>query len=347
LAQELELDSKALLCEYDARQSVMQVEDAHRESPAFRQSIYQYCFEWRKQILVAAGIIAFLIMMVLVIIYYSGRKPGSGISDSRVILSNASASQEESPASSTGGGFIVQALGLADVWIEIGIDSGVVEYVYLLQGEKKEWNVSHSMFVGLTDARRIRLLLNGLPLDLAADSAASVNLWIDEEGIARRMPRETKSDENAVNVSKTVDPTAMIGVINEMRLFENFPDYVKRRDAYQPNSTVVSQIEALNPSLSIVCFMATWDSLSLEVVPELLRIFESTTLPRLSYSLIGVDADLKDKAGLVEFHKVENVPTILFLSRGYELDRIVGQPQQRIEHRFLDIVEKSQKVTEE
>jgi hypothetical protein len=135
-------------------------------------------------------------------------------------------------------------------------------------------------------------------------------------------------------------PVILIGHLDEALLFRKVPVFKTNRDRYQPNPEILDQIKEIHPSLSLVCFMGTWDGVSQEVVPKLLKVVHEIALPGVTLTMIGVNQQLQDKVDLIEFYHVQGIPTILFLSRGTELGRIVGQPEESVEALFLDIVRK-------
>ena len=134
----------------------------------------------------------------------------------------------------------------------------------------------------------------------------------------------------------------MIGHIEEDLLYERVPIFKTNCDQYQPVTGILDQIKELHPSLSLVCFFGTWDAVSQDVVPKLLKVIHEINLPGITLSMMGVDQQLKDRAGLVEFYQVQGIPTIIFISRGSELGRIVGKPEEKVETLFLDIIEKEE-----
>jgi len=258
-------------------------------------------------------------------------------------------------ADSTSGAFFIEAVGLADVWFEVGVDSGTHEAVFLSKGEKRTWHADDSVFVGLDDPRGIRLSLGGKPLEWATDPISGVNLRIGRDGIIGHTPRlkesvavQEEEPESEAKPKTEIDiPTMLLGNIVQKDLMEQFPMFAQNRDAYRPDVAAISRIDSLRPSLSIVCFMGTWDSLSQDIVPKVLRVIQLCSLSRISVSLMGVDRNLQDRVGMVDFHRIQGIPTILFLSRGYEIGRMVGRPDQPVEYRFLDIVEKSESLVKD
>ena len=100
---------------------------------------------------------------------------------------------------------------------------------------------------------------------------------------------------------------------------------------------MLAEIESLTPSLNVMVFFGSYDRLSQQVVPKLLRVKETGYLPDVQINLIGVDRSGKDPAGLTDLHRVQGLPTIIILSRGHELGRIVGSPGDTIEKQILEI----------
>ncbi len=347
IAKEVGLDPDVLIREYDSRRKASEVQqEAQKASVAGKRNLSEAWMRWRKTALVAAACLVLAVLIVLIVRF--GSRPTSERAISGV-TGRGSESDDRYPvmgSDSTSGAFSIEAVGLADVWFEVGIDSGAHEAVFLSRGEKQAWHADDSVFVGLDDPRGIRLSMGGKPLEWAADPISSVNLRIGRVGIIRQTPRlkEPVAEQEAEPESEAEAdiPTMLLGNIVQKDLMEQFPMFAQNRDAYQPDVAVISRIDSLRPSLSIVCFMGTWDSLSQDIVPKVLRVIQLCSLSRISVSLMGVDRNLQDRAGMVDFHRIQGIPTVLFLSRGYEIGRMVGRPDQPVEYRFLDIVEKSE-----
>ena len=117
--------------------------------------------------------------------------------------------------------------------------------------------------------------------------------------------------------------------------------YRQNQNDYQPNSVVLSRIESIDPHLNLICFLGTWYPLSEEVVPKLLRILEMSYMPHVILTIVGVDQTMMDQEGLAQVYNIQGLPTILFLMEELEVGRIVGQPGDRIESQFLEIVERA------
>ena len=357
IAKEVGLDPDVLIREYDSRRKVSKVQqDDQKASVAGAWNLSEAWMRWRKTALVVAACLVLAVLIVLIVRF--GSRPTS-----ERALSDLPGQQVESDdrhpvmgADSTSGAFFIEAVGLVDVWIEVGIDSSANEAIFLSKGEKRAWHADDSVFVGLDDPRGIRLSLGGRPLEWAADPISGVNLSIDRYGIIRHTPRlkesvaEPEAEPNAEpDTEPEMEPEAdvpqvLLGTIAQKDLMEQYPMFAQNRDAYRPDMAAISRIDSLRPSLSIVCFMGTWDSLSQDIVPKVLRVIQLCSFSRISVSLMGVDSNLQDRAGMVDFHRIQGIPTVLFLSRGYEIGRMVGRPDQPVEYRFLDIVEKSESL---
>ncbi len=233
--------------------------------------------------------------------------------------------QDASPES-----FILRAEGVADSKVFIQIDSADGESVMIKKGENLEWIGEERISIRLQNNQSIRLSLNEKLLEWTAPQGAGVYLSITPKGI----------------VSKKVIYPPMVGHIEVSSLFERFPLFVANRDQYDPDENILSKIETINPSLSLVCFLGTWHERSQEVVPQILRVLRDCRLPDVSLLLIGVDRSLKDTAGMAAFHKIEVLPTLLILDQGRELGRITGKTESRVEERLLSILKSSNATVE-
>lgn len=343
IAREVGLEPEALLREYDSRQRRLQeVKESVHEGREIGSRFIDFWEKRRRMVFALSVSIFFFALAVLYIRYGRELFIEPRIPEVSVPLTSPDSTEISSLDSSESGPFVLHAVGLKNTWIEVRVDSGRYEDVFLKKGEKLVWQAEKSLFIGLEDSRSIHLTFRGQSLELMEDDSASgVDLWITANGILKQSLRKKESEARQADDAEVFSTPALVGTIDEKDLIEKFPGYAQRRDQYRPNSVILSRIERRNPSLSLVCFFGTWDPLSREIIPKLLRILQVSTLPGVSLSLIGVDRELKDNAGLVEPHSIQGVPTILFLSRGQELGRIVGQPDERIETRFLEIAERA------
>jgi cytoskeletal protein RodZ len=343
IAREVGLEPEALLREYDSRQRRLQeVKESVHEGREIGSRFSDFWEKRRRMVFVLSVSIFFFTLVVLYIRYGRELFIVPRIPEVSVPLTNPDSTEISSLDSSESGPFVLRAVGLKNTWIEVRVDSGRYEDVFLQKGEKLVWQPEKALFIGVEDSRGIYMTFRGKPLEfMEDDSSSGIDLWITAKGILKQSLRKKESEARQVDEAEAFSIPALVGAIDEKDLIEKFPGYAQRRDQYRPNSVILSRIERQNPSLSIVCFFGTWDPLSREIIPQLLRILQMSYLPSVSLSLVGVDRELKDNAGLVELHSIQGVPTLLFLSRGQELGRIVGQPDERIETRFLEIAERA------
>ena len=194
IAKEVGLDPDGLIREYDSRRKASEVQqDDQKALVGGAWNLSEAWMQWRKSALVAAACLVLAVLIVLIVRF--GSRPTS-----ERALSDLPEQQVESDdghpvmgADSTSGAFFIEAVGLADVWFEVGIDSGVHEAAFLSKGEKRVWHADDSVFVGLDDPRGIRLSMGGEPLEWATDPISGVNLRIGRDGIIRETPRMKES----------------------------------------------------------------------------------------------------------------------------------------------------------
>jgi len=343
LSREVGLNPDALLQEYNVRQrrlleEKIQIEDHER----IYQKVGGIWKKWNRWILLGMIGLGFVVLIGFYISY--GRKffIEPNIAELTEQAGDSTMPVLVSPDSIGTDRFILHGISLNNTWIEVRVDSGKFETVFMQRGEKTEWQVKKSIFLGLEDSKGIRLSLNDQLLDWPGDAWVSgVDFTITAEGIVEQSPREKKPNDLRIEESDGDTGVVLIGEIDEDILFQKFPVYEYNRTRYQPNSVILSRIEAINPNLALVCFLGTWHSLSAEVIPKLLRILQMSYLPHVTVKMIGVDQNMENEQGLAKQYHIQGLPAILFFRDQLEVGRIVGQPGDRIEVQFLEIVERA------
>ncbi len=341
LAREVGLNPDSLLREYNSRQrrlleEKMQTEN-HEGLPKKRGNLWERWSRW-----IVLGIIGSTMLLLIGLYIVHGRQlfvesPVPKIDRVSADSSNAGMGAPDSVETDL---FVLQAVGLNDTWMEVRVDSGPTENEFIRRGEKMNWRMQNSIFIGLEEPRRVRLSLEGQLLDWSGEEwPDGVNLRITGRGIVDQSPRERRLDHPLIEV-EDFSPLGLVGPIDPDTLYEQFPVYRQNQMDYQPNSVVLSRIESFDPHLHLICFLGTWDSLSEEVVPKLLRILEMSLLPNVVLTVLGVNENMEDGEGLAQQYRIQGLPTILFFMNDIEIGRIVGQPGDRIESQFLDIVER-------
>lgn len=341
LAREVGLNPDSLIREYNSRQRRLLEEKMVTENQeGLQQKRGHFWEKWSRWVVLGMIGSTLLLLIGLYIVHGWQLFIEPDISDVNTPSDGSSTPVVISPDSSETDHFVLQAIGLNDTWMEVRVDSGPYEMLFIQRGEKTMWKMQNTIFVGLEDPKSIRLSLDGALLDWSGDEwPFGLNLQITGTGIADQSPRKKPSDDLLVE-DNGFSPLLLIGQIDLDTLYQKFPVYRQNQMAYQPNSVVLSKTEDLDPHLDLICFLGTWDSLSEEIVPKLLRMLEMSYLPHVVLTIVGVNPTMEDGEGLARLHRVQGLPTILFLMSQIEIGRIVGQPGDRIESQFLDIVER-------
>jgi len=336
LAKEVGLDGDALLRDFDDR-SKQEAETGTGSVNQKRISLKVVLKNHQKAIVGGCIGFCFVILIIIYIIFGHDLFYEPGISD----IPQVSLQMDTVKT----GPFALKAVGLENSWIEVRVDSGSAGKIFLKKGDEMKWQVSRILYVGMDDPRSVLLYLNEDQLvESIQDSLRGLNLWIEAGGVVKKEMRLDRIVPVKAEEVKKPKPVTLVGHIEENTLYINESIFKTNRDRYQPEPGILDKIRAFHPSVSLVCFLGTWDPVSQSVVPEMLKVIDALNISGMTLSIIGVDRQFKDKAGLIDFYQVQGVPTLIFLSRGKELGRIVGQPEERVETLFLNIIRKGESL---
>ncbi len=342
LSREVGLNPDSLLREYNSRQRRLLEEKIQMDDrEGLDQKIGNFWSKWSRWIVLGIIGSGLLILVGLYILYGRQLFTEPDIAERYKQTQDTPTQMTASSDSGDTNPFVLHAISLNNAWIVISVDSGRYENVYLRRGEKREWPAVNTISVSLEDPKSVRLSLDDQLLDWSGDAWSSgISLRITGAGITHASPREDSLDHLDAE-EDDLSMLALVGQIDPDTLYQKFPVYQKNQMDYQPNSVILSRIESLDPHLDLICFLGTWYPLSEDVVPKLLRILEMSYMPYVTLTLIGVHPNMTDDAGLVQQHRIQGLPTILFVMDQLEVGRIVGQPGERIESQFLEIVERA------
>ncbi len=334
LAAEVGLDGDALLRELDER-SKQKTEDEIEgvlQKRIFLKTVFK-----NHQRAIVAGLIGFcfVILIALYIIFGHDLFYEPKISD---------IPQVSLPTDTVKTGpFTLKVFALGDSWIEVQVDSGNMEKNFLKKGDERKWDVSRIFCLGMDDPRSVLIQVNENQLiEAIQDTLRGLNLWIEASGVVRQEVRMNRIAPIKSEETKKTEPVLLVGHIEENVLYQKESIFKTNRDRYQPDPEILDKIRVFQPSVSLVCFLGTWDPVSRDVVPEMLKAIDELNIPGVTLSIIGINRQFTDKSGLIDFYQVQGVPTLIFLSRGKELGRIVGQPTERVENLFLNIIRKGE-----
>lgn len=240
-------------------------------------------------------------------------------------------------------GFSFYVIGLEKSTLYATPDTGIRQTVELQSNEKYSWACRDSILLEMEDPMAVALYLNQSEVPVfVQDTTAIVYVLITKEGIQRfeeKKPIKPVPKEEPKPEKKEEAPVILLGHVDVSELLDKCPLSADAKRKYKADPAVVSKIVDYNPSLSLLFFIGTWDPASQKLAGQMLALLNQLNLNDLSLTFIGVDENLKDRAGLVDFHSVQGVPTVLFLSRGNELGRMAGQSGETIEKQFLNVVE--------
>ena len=239
-------------------------------------------------------------------------------------------------------GFSIYAIGLEKSILHVVQDTSLSQSIQLQANEKYSWTCEDSIYLELENPLAVALYLNNnqLPFHIE-DSTAIFHASITKDGIQRmeESPRPKPKKVEKPQPKKEEPPVVLLGYIDPSELVRKCPKVLETGKAYHPDPEIVEKIKQYNPSMSLLFFIGTWDEVSITLAGQVLSLVDLMQLSGISLSFVGVDQTLRDRAGLVDFHRIQGVPTLLFLSRGNELGRVVGRSNEPIEKHFLNNVE--------
>ncbi len=148
-----------------------------------------------------------------------------------------------------------------------------------------------------------------------------------------------KSDSNKVFRTGV---NMLYGEITRQELFDEYPDWKKRYDDYNPRSTYVDTLSKRSALVSVDVFLGTWCGDSRREVPRFLKISDSSGFVSAdSIRFWAVDRDKELESGKAKEKNIERVATFIFFHQGDELGRIVERPAgDSLEEDIINIMRK-------
>jgi thiol-disulfide isomerase/thioredoxin len=114
------------------------------------------------------------------------------------------------------------------------------------------------------------------------------------------------------------------GIISRQDLEKDtaFTWYAENLKGYTPQSQAVAELKK-NTNIQIIAFMGTWCGDSHFVIPKFYSLLDAAGFPQDHVTLIGVDRNKKTLSHLTEAMNITNVPTLIVMSNGKEIGRVV------------------------
>jgi thiol-disulfide isomerase/thioredoxin len=133
------------------------------------------------------------------------------------------------------------------------------------------------------------------------------------------------------------DTTLMIGKIENKQLKE-YSWYEKTFTEYQPDNTVVKQLQMYAPKLKVMIVMGTWCGDSKKHVPAFWKVAEQCNIAESQVEMIGVDRKKHCPFPDISSLKIEYVPTFLVFYDNVQIGKIVETPKKSVEHDLLELL---------
>ena|GEM_PF-3120312 len=181
------------------------------------------------------------------------------------------------------------------------------------------------------------------PFALLADTTVYFSLKADNS--AKNSNKNKIKSDSAKSIQKNRKDliTGTITWEDLSGLIKDLPESAKYTEV---DSATIAMLEQLNPKMSIVLFIGTWNPVSVVTGLKISTIFRQAYTPGVKVSIVGVDKALHDPGGLADLHRIKNVPEIIFISMGRELCRITSIVSfadiPYIETRLINIAKKSE-----
>lgn len=115
------------------------------------------------------------------------------------------------------------------------------------------------------------------------------------------------------------------GIISPEQITQDttFGWYAENLKFFKADSGIVKNLRAKSANLHIVIFGGTWCHDTQQVLPKYLTLLQAANFPADQLTLIGTNRAKTTLGGLHKAFGVSNVPTLIVISNGKEVGRIV------------------------
>lgn len=107
---------------------------------------------------------------------------------------------------------------------------------------------------------------------------------------------------------------------------------------YNPDASVVKEINKHLNGITIKAFMGTWCGDSKHEIPNFYKLFDALNFDYKNLTMIAVGRDKTTPDNLQEGLNIDRVPTFIFYKKGNEIGRFVEYPRETLEKDILKIV---------
>ena len=111
-------------------------------------------------------------------------------------------------------------------------------------------------------------------------------------------------------------------------------------DDFQPSETKIKEIAGLatQKTATFLIFGGSWCSDTEHQLPMVEKILHLASVPTGNVRIFGVDREKREPSGTAGKWNIDKVPTVVILSQGKELGRIVEYPEANWEDDILKIL---------
>ena len=145
---------------------------------------------------------------------------------------------------------------------------------------------------------------------------------------------ETKGENENINIKISSKGEKMVvGKISYNKLVD-FSKKWENSDQTNLNLKNDSKLKSLFFNIKIKIFMGTWCEDSIREIPYLFNILNSINYNIESVEIICVDENKNTPEGYEKDFEIIKVPTIIFLKKNEEINRIVEFPVETLQNNF-------------
>jgi len=136
---------------------------------------------------------------------------------------------------------------------------------------------------------------------------------------------------------QTAGPKILTGWLTESHLLKEMPAYQEGKDSYEPDDTVIGDLNILDQNFHVLIFLGTYCPDCKREVPRFLKIVDLLENKNVSYKLFGLNRAKDDTSDMRKKYNVEYVPTFIVYFNEQEIGRIIESPMVSIENDLLEI----------
>lgn len=140
----------------------------------------------------------------------------------------------------------------------------------------------------------------------------------------------------------TIEPgQALVGDVTMQHLLQRRPDYAAAAQAYAPDPAAIAVLKTRKSPVDIQIFFGTWCSHCRRYIPALIRTLELAQNPVIRTRFVAIDPDRTQPKDQLARWQVKLTPTIIVVSKGREVGRIVGDPSTTLERDLVNLIVKA------